>query len=220
VQNAATAILLSVVLAILFHGTAMAGTQAGSSSTSAGSSAGIGDPSVPPGAAGAPAPGGAGASGETVAPAAPANDNGLANSRIVNNTPMNDNGMALPANDNNGVTTEIDKRLSVHWNDAIKQVNEEGLTRGQEGAIQENPGLRPAAQGTQLDTAFKLRVDADPNLRAAGVATTPRGVFGPDVNGPSGSDASWDATTLKDFASHVSKYGSGVRPLLWFEFRW
>jgi hypothetical protein len=78
-QGGLTSILIGAAMAILFHGAGQLGTLAGSKSgagastavtagTTAGDGAGLGDAVTPPGAAGSPAPGGAGATGETVTP--------------------------------------------------------------------------------------------------------------------------------------------------------
>ncbi len=59
--------------------------------------------------------------------------------------------------------------------------------------------------GTQVDTRFKAKVDADPDL--AHLSTTPRGKVGPDVYDPKESKY-WDLTTQKDWdkGTHQSKY--------------
>ena len=67
--------------------------------------------------------------------------------------------------------------------------------------------------GTQIDTRFKAKVEADPDL--AHLSTTPRGQFGPDVYDPK-TKQYWDLTTEKDWGkgTHQSKYdkdfGSGT----------
>jgi RHS repeat-associated protein len=69
--------------------------------------------------------------------------------------------------------------------------------------------------GTQIDTRFKAKVDADLELRKAGIVTTPRGQFGPDVVDKNGNRY-WDLTTESDWnkGAHQSKYdkdfGSGT----------
>jgi len=61
--------------------------------------------------------------------------------------------------------------------------------------------------GTQIDTRFKAKVDADLELRKTGIVTTPRGQFGPDVVDKNGNRY-WDLTTESDWnkETHQSKY--------------
>jgi len=62
--------------------------------------------------------------------------------------------------------------------------------------------------GTQIDTRFKAKVEADPDL--AHLSTTPRGQFGPDVYDPK-TKQYWDLTTEKDWGkgTHQGKYDEG-----------
>jgi hypothetical protein len=68
--------------------------------------------------------------------------------------------------------------------------------------------------GTQIDTRFKAKVDADLELKSAGINSTPRGKFGPDVVDSNGNRY-WDLTTKNDWdkgthqAKYDSKFGSG-----------
>jgi RHS repeat-associated protein len=68
--------------------------------------------------------------------------------------------------------------------------------------------------GTQIDTIFKKKVDADEMLKGAGVKTTPRGKPGPDVY--TDNNRYWDLTTETDWnkgthqVKYDSKYGSGT----------
>lgn len=59
--------------------------------------------------------------------------------------------------------------------------------------------------GTQVDTLFKRKVDADPEL--SHLSTTPRGKFGPDVYDPKTNEY-WDLTTENDWerGTHQKKY--------------
>ena len=69
--------------------------------------------------------------------------------------------------------------------------------------------------GTQVDTKFKAKVDADPELDH--LTTTPRGEFGPDAYDPKSKEY-YDLTTQKDWdkGTHQAKYdedygeGTGV----------
>ncbi len=69
--------------------------------------------------------------------------------------------------------------------------------------------------GTQVDTIFKKKVEADEMLKGAGVKTTPRGKPGPDVFDPD-NKRYWDLTTETDWnkGTHQTKYdpdyGSGT----------
>jgi len=77
--------------------------------------------------------------------------------------------------------------------------------------------------GTQVDTLFKKKVDADKSLMDAGYKTTPRGKKGPDVTGPdynlkTGTGSWWDLTTQKswDRGGHQKAYGKeGGKPIFW-----
>jgi RHS repeat-associated protein len=68
--------------------------------------------------------------------------------------------------------------------------------------------------GTQVDTIFKKKVDADEMLKGAGVKTPPRGKPGPDVY--TDNNRYWDLTTEAEWnrgthqAKYDSEYGSGT----------
>ena len=124
--------------------------------------------------------------------------------------------------DPSGLNCETTSKLQQHANDAK---SEAVLSPKQEASIERsNARAREATdpkfkayhemqaakkerlyRGTQIDTRFKAKVDADPDL--AHLSTTPRGKVGPDVYDPK-ANKYWDLTTEKDWnkGTHQGKY--------------
>ncbi|MDO6189108.1 RHS repeat-associated core domain-containing protein, partial [Phocaeicola vulgatus] len=125
---------------------------------------------------------------------------------------------------------KVTQRLNELANEAIKEAK---LSKKQTASIQRsldratastNPKIKAyhtmmagkkekMYMGTQVDTLFKRKVEADKMLKEAGVRTTPRGKFGPDVYS---KDEYWDLTTETDWnrgthqTKYDSKYGDGT----------
>lgn len=124
--------------------------------------------------------------------------------------------------DPSGLNCEITAKLQKHANDAkieavLSPKQQASIARSNRRAIEAtDPKVKAyhemqAAKkerlymGTQVDTRFKAKVDADPDL--AHLSTTPRGKVGPDVYDPKAKKY-WDLTTKKDWdkGTHQDKY--------------
>lgn len=95
-------------------------------------------------------------------------------------------------------------RLQLHVDQAVERFGREGMTEAQLAAAKKHPGLGSAYRGSRIDEFAKDSVMRDPDL--ADIITAPDFINEPDFLSAALPD--WfDATTKRDWANHLDRYG-------------
>jgi len=97
------------------------------------------------------------------------------------------------------------ERLQIHVDQAIERYRIEGLTRGQEAALVDTPGLQRAFRGSRIDQFAKESIVQDAEL--AEIITAPNFINEPDVL-DSVFPTWFDMTTRAQWAAHLRTYGA------------
>ncbi|MEP6848844.1 MAG: hypothetical protein ABI999_08295, partial [Acidobacteriota bacterium] len=102
-------------------------------------------------------------------------------------------------------TLSTTEQLQFHVTRAAQEVDAAGdtaFTAGQQRALANNPGLRPAFRGNRIDVMARRFVSEDPNLSFLKSNYN----RGPDFVHPR-TGQWWDMTTPRQWQTHVNRYG-------------
>lgn len=105
-----------------------------------------------------------------------------------------------------GVLNDLEKLQNLADQAAanVKAMGNAVFTQKQLQAINRNPNLRAAYQGTAIDTEFKRLIAADKDL-SSNYSITKQGKWGPDLINKNTNE--WvDITTVKQIKAHFNKY--------------